>query len=106
MNPFPFGIPLTLLVLAGCLFLAAFLIRRIVNKIKKSTGSRLAIYLYLLVSLWTVYEMIKIALYDVPWFANPFFYFWLLMLLYCVVSFLIEHSKQQEQADDEKPEQL
>jgi len=96
MDPFPFGTSLTIVVLLFCLILVAFLLRRIVNKIRQSTGFEWAIYLYFFICIWPVYEIVKIIGKDYPWIKNPFFYFWFLFLLYSVMSFFVEGSKQKE----------
>lgn len=96
MEPFPFNITLTSGALLFCLIIVAFLIRRIVNRIRKSTGYQWAIYLYLLIGIWPIFEVVKSVSQDFPWFRNPFFYFWLILLIYCGTSFYLEYSKQKE----------
>ena len=62
MTPFPFGVVPTIGLLLLSLLIVIFLVRRIVNKIRISTGSRWAIFIYLLVSIWPLYESIKLTI--------------------------------------------
>jgi len=98
MAPLPFGPTLTIGILAFCLILVAFLIRRIVTRIGKSTRSSWVRFLYLLISIWPLYGTIRAIVLENPWHLNPFFYFWLLLSVFCWLSFFLTHPPKEGDA--------
>lgn len=99
MDPFPFGVYLTIGALIICLIIVAFLLKLIVNRIKKSTGFKWAHLLYLFICIWPVVEIIKLMKLRFPWIKNPFFYFWFIFLIYSAISFFVESAKQKERTN-------
>jgi hypothetical protein len=85
-----------LLAICG-LFAVCYLLFRLVKAFKKY-DVKYAYFAYLVVAFIPVYELIKTInlqykWFEKAWYYSPFFYFWLVFLLFCVVQLIREYKK-------------
>lgn len=85
------------------LLAVSYLLIRLIKAFKKH-DIKYAHFAYLIVGVFSIYELIEIISlkykwFEKEWYHSPFVYFWLILLLFCVVQFIRECNKLRSQKD-------
>ena len=80
----------TILITILSLIIAIPISRLLVNQLGKVIAAKIKPYLYLIIAIMPMYEMIRLILNFPKFYQISFFYFWVIFLVGLLIIFLIE----------------